>query len=548
MYVELLKMLSNNSYYLERRNLMEQEEDFLSKANQIMTDALDKAGELLSRKPEIAEVILKQILKCDPEHLGALQLLGLTKHRMGENAESIEIIQTALELDPLNPDNWNNLGLAYGGLENHKKAIECFQKAIEIKPSQYLYKNNMALQYRALEDYDNAIATMKEAIASNEQPQIWLNLGGIYLELKNIDEAKKCFERALRLDPELSAAYVDLAFAHHLAGNWKEGFAFYEWRVWYYHQMRFYRNAYDMNKLWNGKDDLNGKTVLIYGEQGLGDIIQFSRYIKGLKALGAYVILHCPANLDSVLKRVEGVDETTNQDITVDDPVPFKDYDYQMPIMSLPHLLKIKEITGEPFIKSLTSAFKEYIENEYKDVFKIGIVWAGSPSHPHDRKRSIPLKHFKPIYDTEGVKLFNLQMDIRKRQYGVSYRCMENPDGKANDKFKAENGIVDYCDGCDDLRLIDLTQMIQSFEDTAVILEGLDLIICCDTSIAHLAGAMGKPVWVCLPYNPDWRWLAEGETTHWYDSMKLYRQPERDDWTSVFSKIKKDLDALLQNK
>jgi hypothetical protein len=148
--------------------------------------------------------------------------------------------------------------------------------------------------------------------------------------------------------------------------------------------------------------------------------------------------------------------------------------------------------------------------------------------------------------------LFSLQIESSKRQYGVTYRNLESvakPDDTCINKFIPQHGIVDYSENCEDMKIVDLTKMIQSFDDTATILAGLDLVVCCDTATAHLAGAMGVPVWVAIPYNPDWRWELKGDTTYWYDSMKLYRQPERDDWKSVFERMQKDLnETVLQNQ
>lgn len=529
--------------------------EIMNKANDIMDDAIDKAGQLLSTKPHIAEIILKQLLRCDPEHLSGLQLMGLCKHRMGENAEAVEIIQTVIELDPSNSDNYNNLGLAYGGLGEYDRAIEVMKKAIELNPDQFLFKNNLALQYRSVGNYEMAVRTLKEGLVQKEQQQLWLNLGGIYGEMRDIEEAKKCFENALKIDPEYPAAHVDMAFTHYLLGDWKNGFKEHEWRFWYYPQMQFYQKAYDPEKWWTGQPFAKGSRFLIYGEQGMGDTIQFVRYVKYLKAMGAHVTIHCSPNLDSLVKRIEGVDATNNRDIVNDTGDPFPEYDYQFSLMSFPHLLQKMpdEIGGKPYITPITDKFQEYMKKEYGETFNIGIVWAGSASHPHDKKRSIPLKHFKPLQEIPGVKLFNLQLELRARQYGVSYRSSAtqkiNFDDPLNEKFHAGKEIVDYCEGCDDIKLTDLTSMIQNFEDTAAILAGLDMVITCDTAVAHLAGAMGVKTWIALPYNPDWRWLIQGDTTVWYDSVRLYRQPERDDWTTVFAKIEKDLhEVILQNK
>jgi len=511
------------------------------KAKSIMDDAVDTAGEYLEKKPEIAEIILKQLLRCDPEHLAGLQLLGLAKHRMGKNAEAIEIIQTALDIDPTNADNYNNIGLAYGGLENHERAIENIKKAIELNPQQYLFSNNLALQYRIIGDYEAAIATLRKALElCPDSPQMWTNLGGLYGELKDVEESLRCFETALKHEPGYPAAHVDLAFAHHLLGHWKTGFEEYEWRFDYFNQMDYYKQSYDQTKRWNGRNPLEGKRLLVYAEQGLGDAIQFIRYVPQLKERGAHVIVHCSPNLDAILKRCEGVDETVNRDIVNNKGDEFPEYDYQCSMMSLPHLLKDYELCGKPYIKPVTQNFRQFVEDEYgKEDMKVGIVWAGSPAHPHDQRRSIPLKHFKAIYETPGVKLFSLQFDTRPRKYGNGFEMRPGSDGK----------IVDLAEGCEDMQLVDLTTMIQSLEDTCTILAGLDLVISCDTAIIHLAGAMGIPCWMCLPYNPDWRWGIEGDTTDWYDSVRIFRQSKRGDWEGVFERVKKELDeTLLSNQ
>lgn len=519
---------------------------------QIMDEAIEKAGELLMTKPRVAEIILKQLLKCDPENLEGLQLLGLCKHRMGDNAEAIEIIQTALDLDPNSADNYNNIGLAYAGVQQPDRAIKAILKAVELKPDQFLFKNNLALQYRSVGDYENAVKYLLEAIEVEERPQLWLNLGSIYGEMRNLEECEKCYRKSLELDPEYPAGHVDMAFAYHLRGDWKKGFEEYEWRFWYYPQMKHYLNSYDQEKLWNGKASLEGKRVLVYGEQGMGDIIMFSRYLKELKSKGAYVILNVPQCLADIMSRLDGVDEVCTKDVHVENGESFPEYDYQFSLMSAPHLLGSTEICGKPYIKAVTNNFRDYIKTDYDKTFNIGVVWAGNPAHPHDQKRSIPLKYFRGLHDNPKVKLFSLQMDVRKRQYGATYRNVSeklNVNDACNDAFQRERGVVDYCDGCDDMKLVDLSKMIQSFEDTATILTGLDMVICCDTATAHMAGAMGIPVWVLVPYNPDWRWRIDGSTTPWYNSMKLFRQPERDNWADVFKKVETEIDAfILQNQ
>lgn len=523
-----------------------QNTDVLDRANSIMNNAIDTAGDLIVTKPLVAEVVLKQLLKIDPEHLSGLQLLGLCKHRMGDNVEAIEIIQTALDIDPTCSDNWNNMGLAYGALENHEKAIECLEKAIEFNPDHCLYMNNLALQYRSVSRRTEAMDLLIKAVRLDTTPQMLVNLGAIYGELKRHDKAIECFDLAVAIEPDYAPAHVDLTFSHALNGDWEKCFEEYQWRFDYYTQLEYYKKEYDQEKLWNGEDSLSGKTILLYCEQGVGDGIQFIRYTKQLKDMGATVYAHCNPGLSKILGRLDTVDKTVNRDIVNKKGSKLPEYDYQCAIMSLPYLLKNFDISGEPYIKPATDKFRQHLKDEYgSDSFNIGIVWAGSPAHPHDKRRSVPLKNFETLQDVEGTKWFSLQMDTRKRQYGTTCNFEHN----SNDEKFQPSSVVDYCEDVENIELIDLTSMIQDYEDTATVLSGLDLVICCDTSVLHLAGAMGVPAWGLIAYNPDWRWCLDGDTTEWYDSVKLFRQEERDNWEKVMIEVKKELhETVLQNK
>jgi len=497
------------------------------KAEAIVKHAVEVIKEKLMVQPLYAEVICQQLVRACPEYADGYHLLGLIKQRLQQFDEGVTIIKRAIELDPDNADNYNNIALCYANLGQYELAKENLDKAISLR-NNYLYYNNLALQYRQTREYERAIELFEKAIEINESkdPQLWNNLGGIYGELKDLDKAEECFLKAAELDPKFSASHVDLAFTYHLKGDWVRGFEEYEWRVEHFKQLDHYKRHYDMDKKWDGQDSLFGKTIMVYGEQGLGDVIQFSRYLKKLKALGAAkVILHTPSSCEPIVARVEGVDETFVADIVNDKEIDMPEYDYQCMSMSLPHLLKDYTPTGEPYLKPLaTLPF-----DDYQDKLKIGIVWAGSPAHPNDSTRSMFLNEFRPIHDLRGVKLFNLQVNYRKRIYTMGKR------------------IVDLTDGCEDMKIVDLTTMIETFEDTATIVSGLDLVIAVDTAIVHLCGALGVPCWMLVPYNPDWRWGTEGDTTCWYDSVKLYRQNERDNWSEVMERVKQDV-LLLQNQ
>lgn len=371
---------------------------------------------------------------------------------------------------------------------------------------------------------------MNKAIVIKNEAELWSNLGGVYGEMKILDKAEECFRRALQIQPDHSAAHVDLAFTLQLKGRWPEAFAEYEWRFDHFQQLKYYKTAYDQTKRWSGQQPVRGKRLLLYGEQGLGDMIQFARYVRLLKARGAYCIVHCADILNGVLSRVEGVDEVVNKDITKftagylvqpDEQVGFPPYDYQCSLMSLPHLLRCYDIPQEPYVKPAVSFALE----SYRNSFNIGISWAGSPAHPNDLCRSMHLKYLEPLSHMDGVRLFNLQVGPSRRIY---------PSGKQ---------IVDFSDGGEQVRMVDMTPMIQTFDDSATIVAALDLVISVDTALVHLTGSLGKPCWVLVPFNPDWRWGLEGNTTPWYPSVRLFRQEKRRDWESVMKKVTKEVEV-----
>lgn len=504
----------------------------------IVNKALTLAKEMLVTKPLHAEAIINQLLKAFPDHPEATGLKGILKQVTGDWEGSVETLLKAVQLDPENPDNYNNLGRSYAMLDKYDLSVENLNKALTLRPDHAMYINNLALQYRALGQIDRAIELFERAIAVKpDEPGVWCNLGGLYGDIQNLPKAIECFQRAIAINYHYAAAHVDMAFSYHLLKDWEKGFAEYEWRFDYFPQLEYYKQAYDMSKRWKGQS-LEGKTILLYGEQGLGDMIQFARYAKELKQRGAAkVIVHCSDVLASIMQRIEGVDETISKDIiTSKDGYniqhmpdnPFPPYDYQSSLMSLPHTLKSFNITGEPYLKPKATLD---VKKSYPDTFNIGISWAGSAAHPNDGARSVYVREFEAISKIPGVRLFNLQVNSAKRVYVEGRR------------------VVDFNEGGENVRMVDMTNMIQTFEDSATIITGLDLVISVDTALVHLAGALGVPCWVLIPFNPDWRWGLEGELTEWYDSVRLIRQAKRNDWKGVFTRMEEEIrEAVLQNQ
>jgi Flp pilus assembly protein TadD len=499
-------------------------------SDKILEDALNTAERLIHEKPDLSEVVLSQLLKAYKDHHKALKLMGIAKFFQRKYQEAADHLAQALEINPEDAECYNDIALAYAGMEEFDKAQESLEKAVSLKPEQPVFYSNLALHYRQIGQHQKAIELFNKSLSINDKDvTVWVNMGGVYGEMKDTKNARSCFQKALEIDPNFAPAHVDLAFSYHLDGEWKKGFEEFEWRFKHFSQLKYYQSAYPEEKKWDGKTDLTGKRVVLYCEQGLGDTIHFARYIKEIKAKGCHTIVHCPPVLDSIMQRIEGVDETFGRDIVHNKGDEIPEYDYHCSIMSLPHLLKSYKISGKPYISPIVT-LKTKEQEAYKDTFNIGISWCGSPSHPNDKARSFHLSNFTDIHNLPGVKLFSLQVDLRQRMY-------EN------------QTIVDYSNGCDNLKIVDMSNMIQIFEDSLTIVSGLDLVITCDTALLHLCGAAGIPCWGLIPFNPDWRWTLEGNITEWYDSVRLFRQTKPMDWKEVFEQVKEKLNEdFLSNK
>lgn len=461
---------------------------------------------------EEAEMILDQTIKVFPYDCDSLQLLGLVKHNLKKFYEAIEVLKKAIEIAPNNSENYNNIGLCFANNGKHKEAIEMIQKAIELNPNCAYLHSNLGLQYRHINDFCAAIKSFQKSISIENSELAWGMLGGCYGEIRNLDEAEKCFKRSIEINPNFAAGHVDLANVYHLKGEWDKAWIEYEWRHEVFEQLKVWKELYDQNKAWKG-ESLENKTLVIHGEQGHGDTIQFFRYVKNLNA--SRVILHCSIDLVSIFE--DHVDEICTKEPSETKREQLPSHDYHCSILSLPYLLKIKEIP------QFCLNVKESINLDlYSNMMKIGIVWAGNPQHPNDANRSCHLKHFRGIHDIPGIKLFSLVKDTRPRMY----RFNPNP--------------IDLIEETEDMKIVDMSPQMNTFGDTAKIINSLDLVITVDTSVLHLAGSMSKKTWALLPWHCDWRWGTE-EKTIWYPSVRIFRQPSKGDWQSVFSNIEKEI-------
>jgi len=308
-----------------------------------------------------------------------------------------------------------------------------------------------------------------------------------------------------------------LSYVYNLKGNLKKGLKFYEWR--YDHNRKEPTSrAPKKNLIWNGTESLKGKAFLVYEEQGLGDIIQFCRYLPLLENKNAHVIFEVKASMHSLLKTLSNKIIYTNkisENIIID---------FESPLLSLPYLFKteIKTIPKFiPYLKANSHKVSEWSKKLNSGRFKVGICWQGKKIKI-DKGRSFSLSFFKEISKIDNLELISLYK-------GENESDVENIDFRVTTlgpDFDNENN---------------------AFIDTAAVIMNCDLIITSDTSIAHLAGALGRPVWVALSYIPDWRWMLNRPDSPWYPTMRLYRQKNLNDWDSVFNKIMQDLLEVAKN-
>ncbi len=481
-------------------------------ADKVFEESINLAFKKFHTDPLVAEIIVDQVLRTFPGNVKALHLMGLIKHKIERYDKAIEFYEEALEQEPENVEILNDLALSYSGVDEVEKSRQLLLKVVELEPRPEFY-NNLAVQWRISGHLEQAIELTKKAIElSPNKAELWCNLGGIYGELKDMEKCIECCRKAIEIDPNWDAAHIDLAFSLMTIGQLQEGFKEYEWRFKCFRQLEHYRNAYDHSKRWKGikEQSIQGKRVIIVCEQGRGDVIQFIRYIKEVKNLGAYVIVQAYEDIKGIIERTEGVDETFLRDTINDTGEEIPEHDYHFPILSIMPLTNCWKISGEPYLKPL--GIFDVAKGDYKDTFNIGISWAGNPGHPNDRFRSIMLKEFKSIQTLENIKLFSLQVDVRPHKH----RFFKDP--------------VDYTENCQDMSLVNLVPFIQHFDDTLVLMNGLHLIIAADTAIVHLAGAAGIPCWMLVPFGADWRWGLEGNKTNWYNSLELFRQENSKNW------------------
>ena len=447
----------------------------------------------------------------EPERAEAHYNLGRALHKLKRMAEAGECYERALALKPSYPGAHNNLGNVNLALDRPRQAMACFEAALAIAPDHADAHSNLGIAFHALDRYDEALASYARALAIRpDHADAHNNLGLALRDMNRHAEAIVCFERAQAVQPDMVDAQVNESLARLALGDFDAGWKKYQWRLL---TASFHRRK-SPRPLWLGNWDIAGKTILLHGEQGLGDTLQFSRYVPLVARLGAQVILAVQRPLAPLLAGLAGVSVLRAQG----DAIP--PYDGYCPLPSLPLAFRttVDTIPAEvPYIGvPADRAAKWRPVTEAIGRPRIGLMWAGNLAVPN-RRRWIGLRHLLPLTQMRDLHFVALQREL--------------PEGDA--PLLATAQVPTF-----------LGDHQADLADTAALIAGLDLVITVDTAIAHLAGALGKPVWVLLPFSADWRWLRQRADSPWYPTARLFRQPALGDWAGTVTQVEAALRHL----
>lgn len=461
--------------------------------------------------------IYKEALSLKPNYADACYNMGIAYEGIGKLKESIKAYKKALSIKPDHPEAFNNMGNSYNIQGEYGAAIKAYKKAISLQPYYAEAHHNMGSALTNQGKSEQAIAAYKKALLLKPDfTEAHLDMGNAQLTLGNFEEAVKSYRQALSIKPDYAEVHYNSSFIYNLKGDLETGLMLFEWRKNIHNPLaRASRDGLS----WDRTKSLQGKKILVYEEQGLGDIFQFCRYLILLEQKGADVTFQVRSSLHTLVKTMGG-----NVKLTANLPEENL-IDYEAALMSLPHLLNTRLETipaYPPYLFADPENVAKWKARLSKDSFKIGICWQGSKTKV-DIGRSFPLPLFAGIANLANVELISLHKGEGESQ--------------VNDIDFGLTVLGDDFDAGED-----------AFQDSAAVIMNCDLIITSDTAIAHLAGALGCPTWVVLKHIPDWRWMLDRSDSPWYPSMVLYRQDKPGDWATVFYKMQQDLILLLEKK
>jgi tetratricopeptide (TPR) repeat protein len=484
---------------------------YFQRALRLKPDAIELYNNLGSALQDVgrieeAVVCYRKALALCPDAVEILDNLAGALRAQGQLEAAQACCERALAVAPNRVESHIALGAVLGERGRFEDAVQQYEQALVPAPDHPAAHNNIGVALVELGRAPDAVAHYRRALAVDPERAETHNNLGIALEHQGrFAEALVCYRRALALRPDYAEAHFNIAHALLVTGQFEEGWQEYEWR---FAVARYDRNF--VQPLWSG-EPLAGRTILIHAEQGLGDTLQFIRYGAAVAERGGRVVLEVPRALVRLARTAEGISEI----IAAGDRLP--EFGCHCPLLSLPRVMGTKMATipnTVPYLSAEPERIRFWRERLPETRFRIGIAWQGNAQARADRTRSLPLREFAPLAALPGVSLVSVQ-----RNDGTD-QLASLPSGMRIATFGP-----DFDDGPD------------AFLDTAAVMMSLDLVIACDTSVAHLAGALARPTWLLLSHHPDWRWLAGRNDSPWYPTCRLFRQQRPGDWAGVMREV-----------
>jgi tetratricopeptide (TPR) repeat protein len=474
---------------------------------------------------ELAYSSYQEVLRIRPHYVPAHYNLGILNHAKGLYSEAIDCYRRVLEQNPNDIQSILNQGVAFKELSKLFDALRCFDRAIELDPRSGEGFFNRALVLKQSGDLKGALGAYDSALEIRPHfPEAWLNKGVVSMEMRLVQEAISCYDQAIAQSPEFHEALENKGSALLMLGRYDPGWELYESR-WEKKRAVGARREFGAPP-WSGDESLAGKTILLWAEQGLGDTLQFFRYVNEVANLGARVFLEVQAPLERLMGGIGRVDRIFSRGSRI------PSVDFHCSLMSLPRAFKTTiETIPRPtrYIEPEAAAVLRWQEQLGERVRpRVGLVWSGGfrPDQPElwkvNERRNIPLKMFEAFGD--------LPFDYVSLQKGQSA------------EFELSTLIASRWAGP---VMTNLSDRLTDFAETAALIEQLDLVITVDTSTAHLAAAMGKPTWILNRFDSCWRWLMDRTDSPWYTSVRLYQQRTPGDWAEVVQRVRQDLVCLV---
>jgi tetratricopeptide (TPR) repeat protein len=476
-----------------------------------LAEAHNNLGNVLKSQGLLGQAIAayRRALEARPNYSDAWYNLGNTLLASRQPAEAESAFSRALLISPRNAEAHNNRGQALKELGRPDEALDACKKAIALNPAYAGAYTNLGNIMQTAQRWEEAIAAHRRALElQGDLVEAWSNLGNALMALNRTGEALAAYRSALRLRPDSAEIAYNECLVHLLQGEIPAAWEGYELR-WGLGSLR--RRPVQTRPPWSGNEPLEGRSIVVFSEQGFGDTLQFARYIPLLAERGAAVHAVVQDPLKSLVGRIRGVRSVG----TPGEPWP--ECDFHCPLVSLPRAFRTALASipsGVPYViarPDRIEAAAGWLAPAGSP--RVGVVWSGNPSHPNDRNRSLPVAALASVLTVSGRRWVSLQKELRPGEQEIIHAA----------------GAVD------------LSGQLNDFEDTAGAISQLDLVITVDTAVAHLAGAMGVTTWILLPFAPDWRWLLERDDSPWYPTARLFRQSKPGNWDSVLARVAGEL-------